>query len=66
MNAGRAVARNIGWLRVKQGLAAKDPIDRTYVSQLERELLNLTVCILEKVALPACIGAIFPVIFPEI
>jgi transcriptional regulator with XRE-family HTH domain len=55
MNAGRVVARNIRRLRVRQGLsqeglAAEASIDRTYVSQLERELKNPTVSILEKVA----------------
>jgi transcriptional regulator with XRE-family HTH domain len=55
MNAGRVVARNIRRMRVLNGLpqealADEAQIDRTYVSQLERELKNPTVSLLEKVA----------------
>jgi transcriptional regulator with XRE-family HTH domain len=55
MHAGRVVARNIRRIRVQKGLsqealAAEAEIDRTYVSQLERELKNPTVSLLEKVA----------------
>jgi transcriptional regulator with XRE-family HTH domain len=55
MDAGRVVARNIRRIRVQQGLsqealAVEAGIDRTYVSQLERELKNPTVSILEKIA----------------
>lgn len=55
MDAGRIVSRNIRRIRVErglsqEGLAAEADIDRTYVSQLERELKNPTVALLEKVA----------------
>jgi transcriptional regulator with XRE-family HTH domain len=55
MDAGQVVARNIRRLRVLKGLsqealAAEAEIDRTYISQLERELKNPTVSMLEKVA----------------
>ena len=55
MQASRVVARNIRRIRVRrglsqEGLAAEAGIDRTYVSQLERELKNPTVSLLEKIA----------------
>jgi len=55
MNTGRVVARNIRRIRVQQGLsqeglAVEAGIDRTYVSQLERELKNPTVSVLDKIA----------------
>jgi transcriptional regulator with XRE-family HTH domain len=59
MNANLLVAQNLRRLRIKVGLSqealAHDAgIDRTYVSRIERNLENITVAVLERLA--AAIG----------